>query len=214
MRDGYTLSLAARDSRSVPGREAVMITTVRCPACGTSSSVSTLDAVQGYTCRCGQSLDPSSDAIPILDSSLLVGSSSFDASSTNADLPAKVGKYQIRRRIGVGGFGTVYEAYDEKLDRLVALKVAHTALMQSESLQNRFIREGKAAARINHEGIVKVYDADTDGKLFYIASELVHGRTLGDILESGLLDRPRAVQIAIDIAQALALTPPALFIAT
>jgi serine/threonine protein kinase len=119
-------------------------------------------------------------------------------------MPTRVGNYRIIRRVGAGGFGTVYEAFDEKLERRVALKIAHPVMMQDAGLRSRFIREGRTAAGVRHNGIVVVYDADSDGTYYYIASEFLDGRSLKEVLEGGPLDVDRAVRITIDLAQALA----------
>ena len=125
-------------------------------------------------------------------------------SETRDAVPERVGKYRILRRIGAGGFGTVYLAHDESLDRRVALKIASPSVVKDLRLRDRFIKEAQAAAGMEHEGIVRVYAADRDGSLYYIASEYLDGRTLKDDLDAGPFDLERAVRITIDLAQALA----------
>jgi serine/threonine protein kinase len=121
-----------------------------------------------------------------------------------AALPERVGKYRIIRRLDSGGFGSVYLAHDESLDRPVALKIANSSVLNNPGLRERFIKEGQSAARVEHKGIVRVYAADRDGPLYYIASEYLDGRTLKSELEAGHLDLERAVSIVIELAQALA----------
>jgi eukaryotic-like serine/threonine-protein kinase len=108
------------------------------------------------------------------------------------------GRYRIESRIAVGGMATVYRAVDTRLDRVLALKVMHPSLATDGEFVERFIREAKAAARLDHTNVVGVYDQGTDGGYVYLAMEYVAGCTLRDILrERGAL-QPRA---ALDILE-------------
>src|SRR5262249_17697540 len=147
-----------------------MIATARCPVCGGVSSILSLESADQYVCRCGQSRSDSASS-PLGSSPGFGSVSPTPVARAACDVPNRVGNYRIVRPIGVGGFGTVYEAFDEKLLRRVALKIAHPVMMQDVDLRGRFIREGLAAAGVRHNGIVVVYDADTDGTFYYIASE-------------------------------------------
>jgi eukaryotic-like serine/threonine-protein kinase len=112
------------------------------------------------------------------------------------------GRFQLREVLGDGGFGQVFQAYDPRLDRDVALKV----LRQSdpgERVMQRFFREARAAARLEHPNIVSVYDAGCDEGRCWIAYRFVNGRTL-----LRQQDHPRLGQVAIvrlvrDLADAL-----------
>jgi tetratricopeptide (TPR) repeat protein/predicted Ser/Thr protein kinase len=111
--------------------------------------------------------------------------------------------YRIIRPLGRGGMGEVFLARDEHLDRKVALKFLAGADEHNAALRQRFLREAKAAARLDHPFICKVYEAgEIDGRLF-IAMEYVEGETLGARLESGALDPEEVSQIALEIAEAL-----------
>jgi serine/threonine protein kinase len=179
-----------------------MMTTVRCPVCGGLSGIFSALSDDEIVCRCGQSSSGLSSLS--LDSSAASDLSWHEGPFRGAGVPDRVGNYRIVRPIGAGGFGTVYEALDEKLQRRVALKIAHPTMMQDPDHRARFIREGRAAASVRHSGIVVIYDADTDGTYYYIASEFLDGRTLNDVLAGGPLEIERVVQIAIDLAKALA----------
>ncbi|AXG82405.1 Stk1 family PASTA domain-containing Ser/Thr kinase [Streptomyces paludis] len=108
------------------------------------------------------------------------------------------GRYRVDARIAVGGMATVYRAVDTRLDRVLALKVMHPALATDATFVERFIREAKAVARLDHPNIVGVFDQGAEGAYVYLAMEYVAGCTLRDVLrERGAL-QPRA---ALDILE-------------
>src|SRR5699024_8552780 len=78
------------------------------------------------------------------------------------------GRYEIAARIARGGMATVYRAYDRRLERDVALKVMHPHLAESTDFVARFRREARAAARLNHTGIVGLYDQGASGDTSYL----------------------------------------------
>src|SRR5438105_4037443 len=86
-----------------------------------------------------------------------------------------VGRYELRETLGTGGFATVYRAYDPVLDREVALKVVHPHLGRDERVRERFVREGRALARVRHPNVVQIHDAGEADDTAYIAMELVEG---------------------------------------
>src|SRR4051794_23510536 len=95
-----------------------------------------------------------------------------------------LGRYRLIRRLGAGGFGVVWLAHDERLDRVVAGKriEGHDA-----AAGTRAQREAKAAARLQHPGIVALYESGRDDGAVYLVSELVRGRTLGELIAAGEL---------------------------
>jgi tRNA A-37 threonylcarbamoyl transferase component Bud32 len=98
-----------------------------------------------------------------------------------------IGKYEIRREIGRGAMGVVYEAYDPMIKRVVALKtIRKDQLTDEDSAQmiNRFRREAQAAGRLNHPNIVSIYDFGEEGGTWYIAMEFVQGRELKACFEA------------------------------
>jgi hypothetical protein len=108
-------------------------------------------------------------------------------------------RYRLHRRLGSGGFGTVWIAHDERLERDVAVKV----LPRERVVSGRFEREARAAARLAHPAIVTLYEAAIDDDGAYLVSELVRGATLEDLLESGRLSDRDIVRIAIAMCDAL-----------
>src|SRR5688500_17789682 len=84
-------------------------------------------------------------------------------------VPARVGRFEVRRLLAPGAFGRVYEAFDPVLQRAVALKVARPAQVADEALAARFHREARAAAGLMHPHVVAVFDSGQDGAHHYIA---------------------------------------------
>ena len=109
-------------------------------------------------------------------------------------------RYRLRRRLGTGGFATVWHAHDERLDREVAIKI----LPRERVAEGRFEREARVAARLAHPGIVTLYEAAVDDEGAYLVSELVHGATLDRLLQTGRLSDRDIVQIGLALCDALA----------
>jgi serine/threonine-protein kinase len=108
------------------------------------------------------------------------------------------GRYRVEARIAVGGMATVYRAVDTRLDRVLALKVMHPTLATDATFVERFIREAKSVARLDHPNVVQVFDQGAEGAYVYLAMEYIAGCTLRDVLrERGAL-QPRA---ALDILE-------------
>ena len=95
----------------------------------------------------------------------------------DAPAPAKIGRFTVLRELGRGGTGVVYAAYDEQLDRKVAVKLLHSETRE-EIARARLLREAQAMARLSHPNIVGVHEVGTEGRQVYVAMEFVHGMTL------------------------------------
>ncbi len=91
-------------------------------------------------------------------------------------------RYLIGARIARGGMASVFRATDQRLDREVALKVMHTGLGDDGQFTDRFVREARAAAKLNHRNVVSVFDQGRDGDITYLVMEYVPGRTLRDVM--------------------------------
>ena len=103
-----------------------------------------------------------------------------------APIPERIGKYEISEVLGRGSMGTVYKGFDPHIHRPVAIKTIHRELLGDssavDSIAARFRNEAKAVGRIQHPGVVAIYDFGEDGDVTFIAMEFVDGRTLDDIL--------------------------------
>ncbi|MFN2608488.1 MAG: Stk1 family PASTA domain-containing Ser/Thr kinase, partial [Acidimicrobiales bacterium] len=114
------------------------------------------------------------------------------------------GRYRIVRHLARGGMAEVYLARDQLLDRQVAVKVLFPELAGDASFVERFRREARAAAGLNHHNIVSVYDFGEDEGSYFIVMEYVDGETLRDVIRSeGPLPPRRVAEIGADVAAAL-----------
>ncbi|MFP2933629.1 serine/threonine-protein kinase, partial [Pyxidicoccus sp. 3LG] len=91
---------------------------------------------------------------------------------------ARVGRYVLLRRVGEGGMGVVFAAYDPDLDREVALKLLKPGAVADAEARGRLVREAQSLARLSHPNVVIVHDVGVDGDTVFLAMELVRGRTL------------------------------------
>ena len=113
-----------------------------------------------------------------------------------------LGRFQLRERLGDGGFGQVFLAFDPRLDRDVALKVLKQP-DPNERMMERFFREARAAARLDHPNIVAVHDAGFNDGRCWVAFHFVSGRPLNWYRDQHRLDPPTAARILRDLANAV-----------
>lgn len=121
--------------------------------------------------------------------------------------PQRLGKYEIVGVLGKGGMGTVYKAYDPSIERTVALKTIRRELIDSggEAMVERFRNEARAAGRLNHPGIVAIYDFGEDREVAFIAMEYVDGCGLGQFMKhDARLPIVDVISIMIQLLDALA----------
>ncbi|RMG99520.1 MAG: hypothetical protein D6705_03055 [Deltaproteobacteria bacterium] len=120
------------------------------------------------------------------------------SSSGRLDAGSLVGRYVIVRKLGAGGMGAVFAAYDPELDRKVAIKVLHPRPGRKEKQarrQARLLREAQAMAKLSHPNVVAVFDVGTLGDRVYVAMAYVEGKTLRDWLEAA----PRTTEEILDV---------------
>lgn len=121
--------------------------------------------------------------------------------------PSRLGKYEILGVLGRGGMGTVYKAHDPAIDRTVALKTIRRELIDGgngESMVERFRNEARAAGRLNHPGIVAIYDFGEDADVAYIAMEYVDGCGLGQFIkQDARMPIADVVSIMLQLLEAL-----------
>jgi serine/threonine protein kinase/Tfp pilus assembly protein PilF len=115
-----------------------------------------------------------------------------------------IGHYRIESLIGIGGMGEVYLARDERLGRKAALKLLPNSLTTDETQLSRFKNEARSASALNHPNILTVYEIGAEGKVQFIATEFIEGVTIRASLGCGRMNPHRAVEIAVQVASALA----------
>lgn len=115
-----------------------------------------------------------------------------------------IGRYTISSSLGVGGMGEVYCAQDGRLGREVALKVLPQDFARDEDRMTRFVGEAKSASALNHPNILTIYEIGEASGHHYLATELVVGRTLRELIDRGPLAIGDCVEIAAQVAAALA----------
>ncbi|MDT5062853.1 MAG: ATP-dependent helicase UvrD/PcrA [Acidobacteriota bacterium] len=115
-----------------------------------------------------------------------------------------IAHYRILESLGAGGMGEVYKAYDEKLHRVVALKLLPPEAVSHEDRRRRFLQEARAASALNHPHILTVYEVgEVEGRP-YIAMEYIEGETLRQKIKSGALQVKEVLDIALQVAEGLA----------
>src|SRR5215510_8515368 len=115
-----------------------------------------------------------------------------------------IGHYRILSLLGVGGMSEVYLAFDTSLERQVALKLLPPLFTRDADRLRRFIQEAKAASALNHPNIITIHEIGATDGIHFVATEYVEGRTLRQLTTGGTLELNRALDVATQIASALA----------
>src|SRR5947207_3187182 len=114
------------------------------------------------------------------------------------------GNYRIVERKGAGGMGVVYEGFDSRLNRKLAIKALNAEATADPARRQRFLQEAQSASALDHPNIVTIYDVpEIDGQ-YFIVMQYVEGKTLGELLERGPLRTNDVLRYAVQIADALA----------
>ena len=128
----------------------------------------------------------------------------FLTPSARRDSLGRLGHYEVLQVLGRGGFGIVFRAFDEVLQRVVALKVMAPQLAATSPARKRFLREARSSAQVRHENVVQVYEV-AEQPLPYLAMEFIPGETLQQKLDRvGPLEVPEVLRIGRQIAEGLA----------
>jgi tetratricopeptide (TPR) repeat protein len=117
---------------------------------------------------------------------------------------SEVGRFQLVREIGRGGFGVVYEARDRELGRAVAFKAIRAGKGSPALREERLLREAEAAARLSHPNLVTLHDVGHGPAGPFLVLELLQGRTLADRLDQGPIPLAEALEVAVQVARGLA----------
>src|SRR6202049_2810322 len=115
----------------------------------------------------------------------------------------RLGSYEVVAQIGAGGMGEVYKARDTRLDRIVAIKVLPAHLADRAELRERFDREAKTIASLNHPHICTLYDTGHQDEIDFLVMEYLEGETLAQRLLKGPLPLEQVLQYAVEISDAL-----------
>jgi formylglycine-generating enzyme required for sulfatase activity len=128
----------------------------------------------------------------------------FLSPGQRSDSLGRIGHYEVLQVLGKGGFGIVFRAFDDVLQRVVAIKVMAPQLAATSPARKRFLREARTSAQVRHENVVQVYEV-AEQPLPYLAMEFIPGETLQQRLDrTGPLDVPEVLRIGRQIAEGLA----------
>lgn len=160
---------------------------MRCPYCNESASEFDVKCPS-----CGMDLQVSD-----------MFSSGSDEDDHSLSSGFRMGQYRIQQKLGQGGMGAVYKAWDHALDRPAAIKIITLESMGDANIAEMVIMEARAASALNHPHIVTIYDVARGGEANHIAMEFVEGNTLKELLKDGPLPLPKALTYASQIASGL-----------
>lgn len=164
--------------------------TIKCPKCKAS-----LSDDSHFCSKCGSPVKPIDKVVTSQTKTII--ESALPSGKTISN------KYIINEEIGRGGMGVVYNAFDTKLKRNVAIKFLPSELTQDEEAKERLIQEAQAAAALNHPQITTIHEIDEDEGKTFMVMEFVKGLSLKEKLESGHLPVDEAKGIAIQVAEGL-----------
>ena len=142
-----------------------------------------------------------SDTNPTLD---LAGPEAAPPVPADFTPPQRIGRYRVERLLGQGGFGIVYLAHDEQLQRLVAVKVPHPERVETPEDAQAYLTEARTVANLDHPNIVPVHDVgSTDEFPCFVVSKYIDGTSLATRLKQSRLSIHEAVDLVATVAEAL-----------
>jgi WD40 repeat protein len=171
---------------------------LRCPHCRSPIEIVDDQPLSGLMCpSCGSGIDlvgGEEDALP---------SAGLEGRPTGARTQRRtIAEFELLEHLGTGSFGSVWKAKDAKLDRIVAVKIPRKGQLSRDEIE-KFLREARAAAQLQHPNIVRVYEVGLDGDRLYIVSEYVSGVTLDRWARDNRPNEQEAVALCARIAEAL-----------
>jgi len=108
-----------------------------------------------------------------------------------------LGHYRLIERIGEGGMGIVYRAYDEHLQREIAVKLLPASVVRDESARRRFRKEALTLSKLSHPNIAMVFDFDTQDGMDFLVTEYIRGTTMDASLGPGFLQEKKVLQLGL-----------------
>jgi serine/threonine protein kinase len=127
-----------------------------------------------------------------------------DKGANQSGGPRRLGKFELIEELGLGSFGHVYQARDTDLGRIVAIKLLRGGQLASREEVDRFVREARSAAQLQHPGLVALHETgQTDDGVFYLVEEFIQGETLAERLKSGPVGFRQAAELTAAAAEAL-----------
>jgi len=182
--DGNTGGIQEPKSRRKPGSSGL---SVRCPQCGRLIELATGAPLSDIHCdSCGANFD-------VVDQS---------AATQSAAALGRIEQFQVLEQLGAGAFGTVWKARDLRLDRLVAIKIPRRGHLDPAEAE-KFLREARAAAQLQHPNIVSIHEVGREADLIYIVCEYVEGVSLADRLAGQRMSPREAAGLCSKLARAL-----------
>jgi serine/threonine protein kinase len=149
---------------------------------------------------------PAEEPVPseLLAAARSVGGTSRDGGSTPAAGPRRLGKFELLEELGFGSFGHVFRARDTELGRVVAIKLLRAGRLASRAEVDRFLREARSAAQLQHPGLVALYETgQTEDGVCYLVEEFVEGETLGARLKAQRCGFRQGAELVAAIADSL-----------
>ena len=139
-----------------------------------------------------------------LDPTVSSPNENSDRKQRKIRVPDRIGRYQIQGLLGKGGFGIVYQAYDEKLDRTVAIKVPHDDLIEREEDLSTYLDEARILAQLDHPNIIPVHDVGSSDEFpCYVVSAYVEGDTLSERMRAIRSSYTEATELVATLADAV-----------
>jgi WD40 repeat protein/tetratricopeptide (TPR) repeat protein/tRNA A-37 threonylcarbamoyl transferase component Bud32 len=173
--------------RAPPGRSERTLQ-LKCPHCGNRIQLVQSEPHEVTCQNCGSSFQVEPRAT---------------APYQTGDVPETIGKFQVLELLGRGAFGAVYKARDPELDRIVAIKVPRAGYFSTHEEEERFLREARNTARLNHPHIVPVHEIAHERGVPYIISDYIEGLTLADLLTGSRPSFRESAELVARIADAL-----------